>query len=198
MVERKNKFHKELRQKRKYHRKFVISTEGKITEPDYFNCLKRYSDSIIEILKRAVGKSAPMKVLNDLGTHMENNRLMKNDEAWVVIDIDNWKRDDIDSIIEFVKANRKYHCAISNPKFEFWLLMHFEEPKKALTGSGCSNALKKHIPGYDKGVRDSKITEENIRKAIERAKQRHNGTEYDYPLQNGSTVYLLAEKIIDK
>ena len=176
----------------------IISAEGKKTEVEYFECLKNYSNYIIEVLNRSPGRSSPTKVLDDLKQRIGNNLLTKKDEAWIVIDVDQWLQEEIDEVINYVKTNQKYHCAISNPKFEYWLLLHFEYPNKSLSSNECNYALKKYIPYYNKGVPSSKITKENIREAIKNARRRHNSNEYDYPKNNGTTVYLLVEKIIEQ
>lgn len=197
MAKRKKKeFNKNLRQKRDYKSKIIIAAEGKKTEVEYFECIRGYTDYIIEIMNRKTGKSSPSKVLEDLKKHLRNNRLFKQDDAWIIIDVDQWPQDQIETIFEFVKSNKKCHCAFSNPKFEYWLLLHFEDPKKSLSGNECTYALRKHLPDYKKGFPASRISKENLKTAIHNAKKRHHSDEYHYPKNNGSTVYLLVEKII--
>jgi len=183
-----------------YKQKFIISTEGTKTEVEYFDILQGYSDHIINTINRDAGKSSPDKVLKDLKAKLTKKNLRKTDEAWIVVDIDNWTEEQIEATLNFSQEKSNYHCAISNPKFEYWLLMHFEEPKGGLTIQKCDAAIKRHIQNYNKGIPPSKITFENVREAIERAKSRHHGTELEYPKgnNNGSTLYLLVEKLLKK
>jgi hypothetical protein len=199
---RGNKFKtiKNVAPQKSYKTKFIISAEGAKTEVEYFTILKSFSDHIIKILNRDAGKSSPDKVLKDLKVTLAKEKMRKNDEAWIVIDVDSWAEEKIQEVIEFTKEKQNQHCAISNPKFEYWLLMHFETPKNALTSAGCDAAIKKHILNYNKGIPSSKIKIGNVTNAITRAKVRHTGTEFDYPKgnNNGSTVYLLVDKLLKK
>lgn len=145
------------------------------------------------------------------------------DEFWIVTDVDkNWSQEMIDSknektykdewneaIAMCESANYKY--AISNPFFEIWLLLHHDEAneedkqfavtnsheyektehfRERLRGLGAPLKKKKHI-------NESNYNKENIRTAIERAKQLHLDKTDLCPQYFATTVYLLLEKIME-
>ncbi|MGL6101177.1 MAG: RloB family protein, partial [Fusobacteriaceae bacterium] len=112
---------------------FVIACEGSETEISYFKGIQDNKDELgisnnIEIkpLQREGTKSHPTHVLADLKRYMQENGI-KNDELCMVIDRDpnNFFESQFDKIVQECKKN-KYFLAITNPCFEFWLLLHFD------------------------------------------------------------------------
>jgi hypothetical protein len=86
--------------------------------------------------------------------------------------------------------------ALTNPKFEFWLLLHFEDGSGVSGSRSCSDRLKRYLPDYDKGIDSRLFTSGMIAGAIQRAKLRDNPPCIDWPRGVGSTVYRLVEKIL--
>lgn len=86
---------------------------------------------------------------------------------------------------------------MSNPNFEYWLLLHFEEGNKITHSSDCLARLKKYFPGYNKGIDTRKINLDMIKEAIRRAKNRDNPPCADWPRTIGWTsVYRLVERLL--
>ena len=86
---------------------------------------------------------------------------------------------------------------LSNPKFEYWLLLHFEEGTGITSSRDCSDRLKRHLPAYDKGIDARTITPERIDEAIRRARRQDNPPCRDWPRAlGGTTVYRLVENIL--
>ena len=58
-------------------------------------------------------------------------KLKQGDQLWLVIDRDpqSWKEKQI-ALIGRECSRRKYYLALSNPCFELWLLLHFEDVPK--------------------------------------------------------------------
>jgi hypothetical protein len=76
---------------RRYKRMFVISMEGRVTEKQYFAFFKG-SNAIIHLeLLPGKSKSSPQQVLKRMQSYLKKNRLQSNDEAWLVIDKDQWQ-----------------------------------------------------------------------------------------------------------
>jgi len=106
-------------------------------------------------------------------------------------------RSQLEQLIEWARQKDNYDFALSNPNFEYWLLLHFEDGKTCLSASKCLNRLKKHLPNYDKEIDSKKITREHIKNAVRRAQQtKANGT--DLLQVCGSTVYRLVERILQE
>ncbi len=98
---------------------------------------------------------------------------------------------------EWAKESRNLGLAVSNPKFEYWLLLHFEDGKGIASSQDCGNRLKKHIQGYDKGLKVQDFSRRRIDDAVQRARKRDNPPCADWPRAMGaSTVYRLVENIL--
>ncbi|MDD4266548.1 MAG: RloB family protein [Aminobacterium colombiense] len=178
-----------------YKPKFIVACEGAKTEPQYFECLKAYApNAIVHVVKRKTGRSYSLQVLADLKKELEKASLSKKDEAWIVIDVDQNETQELSHIVNDAH-DFQIRCGISNPKFEYWLLLHFVDPPKNMTSTQCTDAMRVKIPDYDKNVPQSQITRERIEDAIKRAKSRFDSNQ-KYPTSNGSSVYILVEKII--
>lgn len=87
---------------------------------------------------------------------------------------------------------------LSNPKFEYWILLHFEEGTNISSSRECSDRLKRWLPDYDKGIKPRGFTIQMISSAVRRAKIRDNPPCPDWPRTgSGTTVYRLVEKLLD-
>lgn len=184
---------------RPYRRLFVVAVEGMKTEPDYFNILKTFQPKVeIRILCEKF-HTAPDKVLQRIQRFIKSNDLKPTDEAWVVVDKDQWPDEQLLKVFNWTTRKPNYGLALSNPKFEFWLLLHFEDGKGISTSQDCSTQLKRHLPHYDKGVDARKISLEHVREAIRRARMRDVPPCVDWPRSaGGTTVYRLIQKILDE
>jgi len=181
---------------RRYKRMFVIVAEGSVTEQEYFQLLS--DESIIHIkCLRNRGNLTPKEALLRIREHIGKESLRKTDEAWVVVDKDSWEEEHLDELHNWAQSRSNYGFALSNPKFEFWLLLHFEDGKGVATGEHCDRKLAKHLPGYDKHVDGQKFTRERIKAATDRAKKRDIPPCADWPHKTGTTVYKLVEKILE-
>lgn len=183
---------------RSYKKLFLIATEGTKTEPQYFNMF-RHSNNIVDVrCIKGSSKSAPKYVLNTMKSYLKKINLRKDDEAWLVIDKDMWSDSQIKELFDWTKKNIKYNLAVSNPKFEYWLLLHFEEGKNANTPSSCVEKLRKYLPDYNKNIDIRKITIDKIIKAIEVAEKKDVPPCIDWPREAGkTTVYRLVKKLVE-
>lgn len=181
---------------RNYKKLFVLSVEGKKTEPGYFSALHNQKTVIKIQLLKGKNKSAPKQVLNRIRDFLKQEGLKKNDDAWIVIDKDNWKEEDLTLLHNWSQESENHGLALSNPKFEYWLLLHFEDGDDVVNSTVCSRRLKAYLPNFHKCLDTSKITPDMVLKAIERAKNKDIPPCQDWPRTTGTTVYRLVEKII--
>ncbi|MBF0475121.1 MAG: RloB domain-containing protein [Deltaproteobacteria bacterium] len=185
---------------RRYRKIFIIATEGNVTEPQYFNIFNTFNDppSVIYVkCLKGNHNCSPPQVLERMTEYIEEAALHKSDEAWLVVDKDYWTEEQLKPLHEWSQIHDNYYLALSNPKFEYWLLLHFEDGHRISTSKDCSNRLRKHLHDYDKSISRWKITPEMINKAVERAKQRDNPPCPDWPRKPGTTVYRLVENILN-
>jgi hypothetical protein len=121
---------------------------------------------------------------------------LDSDEAWLVADRDGWEEEHINLMVDWAKQKANYGFALSNPKFEFWLLLHFDDGKGITSSRSCSEQLRQHLPDYNKGVAANKITRVMVETAIRRAEQRDNNKS-EWPVTTGTTVYRLVRNILE-
>ena len=182
---------------RRYRKLFVISVEGDKTEPQYF-AIFNSKQSVVRVNCLRSQHSAPKFVLNRMKQHLIGEALRNSDEAWLVVDKDQWPDNHLTQLHAWSQQASNYGFALSNPKFEYWLLLHFENGTGINSSSHCTQRLKKYLPNFTKGIDHLKITEDMIKKAIQRAKIRDTPPCKDWPRTIGvTTVYKLVENILN-
>lgn len=182
--------------KRRYKRMFVIVAEGTVTEHEYFDLLNGLSIVHVDCLENRKSLT-PEKALKRVREYIQKESLRKNDEAWVVVDRDSWQEEHFSKLSEWSQTRNNYGFALSNPKFELWLLLHFEDATGIANGSDCDRKLHKYLPHYNKHIDISNFTRKRIKQAIQRARQHDTPPCKDWPRNAGSTtVYRLVERIL--
>lgn len=182
----------------RYRRIFIISVEGIKTEPQYFAIFNDRSTVIhTTCLHDKKTSSSPLQALERMRSHLESKKLRKGDEAWIVVDKDNWNNHDLAQLFNWSLGSENYGFALSNPKFEFWLLLHFEDGNGVGSPKECDARLRKNLPCYDKAINPRKFPEDSVRKAIERAERKDSPPVGDWHKSvSGTTVYRLVKKLI--
>jgi len=184
---------------RRYRKLFVIAVEGAKTEPKYFAIFNDEKSVIHVNCLKGKNDSSPPQVLKRMKKHLRQEGLKPSDEAWLVVDKDQWTDEQLTQLHAWAQERENYGFALSNPKFEYWLLLHFEEGTGITSSQDCSNRLKQHLPGYDKGIDARKITRNQIDEAIRRARLRDNPPCADWPhALGGTTVYRPVENMLQQ
>ena len=137
-----------LKSKRQAPANNLIVCEGKKTEPNYFNGLKRK-------INEKYGNKVDVLIPNiDVkGTGMNTTSLVKYTQktvnhankvygqVWVVFDKDDYNDEQFDSAID----NCNYNVDWSNPNFELWLLAHFKKVNRYVSKDGVLQELSKEF-----------------------------------------------------
>lgn len=180
-----------------YYNIFIIATEGKKTEPQYFQLFNKQSPVLKLLCIKGDHKSSPLQVLQRMKDYLKTHPLKSKDEAWLVVDRDQWTDEQLRELHKWSTTAENYSLALSNPNFEYWLLLHFDDGIGVTNGSKCSQRLRQHLPNYDKGIPSGIISREMVEEAIRRAKRRDTPPCEDWPHDPGcTTVYRLVEKIL--
>lgn len=191
-------------------RRFFIFCEGKNTEPDYFEALKRkLTGALIEIEFVGVG-GVPKTVTNraiekakSLGVGKRRmrgrNSFEECDKVWAVFDRDSHEAYD-DSIQKCESAG--VGVGRSNPCFELWLILHIEEYDKPDGRNNVQKHLRKICPGYDPDegkkadcealLTSLKEAEKRAESQFRRREQEQNGRQLHPPY---TTVWKLTREI---
>lgn len=153
---RRNPFQRP-RQPRVVGRKILIVCEGRETEPGYFRGILEFKRIPKELRRlRHPNATDPLSIVR------EADRLRKvwkaegtwtpDDEVWAVFDGDEHIRDRRESWVEALRlaARAGIHLAISNPCFELWYLLHYQEQNGCLSPQDALRLLRTHIRDYEK------------------------------------------------
>lgn len=200
---------------------YILSYEGTVSEKKYFEDFRQSvwfnNNGLIETIplkKEKNSGSDPISVKNLLKKAKDDYPFKQTDEFWLIIDRDHWEtihKLDFKSLVKACKQEKNFFLAISNPCFEVWLVLHLknikdytkEEQQLILENAKVSNA-KNYIDkllgnlqgkGYNKRP-DPKIFLPLTLTAIERAKALNTSDE-EYPLDIGTHLYKLVEKLLD-
>jgi hypothetical protein len=181
---------------RRYKRMFVVVAEGTVSEYEYFQLLNDKAIVRVKCL-RSSGNRPPLEALKHVRKYVSEENLNRTDEAWVIVDRDSWPEEHLAALNEWSNEKENYGFALSNPKFEYWLLLHFEDGDRVSTSAECDRRLTRHLPQYDKHIPKQHFSLERIRAAVERARRRNNPPCTDWPRNSGTTVYLLVRRILE-
>ena len=152
-----------LKSKRQAPANYLIVCEGKKTEPNYFNGLKRK-------INEKYGNKVDVLIPNiDVkGTGMNTTSLVKYTQktvnhankvygqVWVIFDKDDYNDEQFNSAID----NCNYNVAWSNPNFELWLLAHFKKVNRYVSKDDVVQELSKEF--QKKGLGDYNKNDTNI------------------------------------
>jgi hypothetical protein len=180
----------------------LVCCEGKVTEPSYFNALKQMGHNSLLHVEVKPGGMAPKTLVDfavDLKQEAETEARrgsddnLKYDEVWCVFDVDAHER--LPDAKQKANANR-IELAISNPCFELWLLLHFQDQRQHIERHQAQSACRSHMPGYQKEV-PFELVYPHHQEAVDRAVALDEWQEQQgRPGGNPSTgVHLLTERI---
>lgn len=81
---------KRLLGERRYKKFFFIAAEGIKTEPIYFDIFTDETSIVHVSCLKGKHDSSPPQVLKRMTDHLKNQELKPYDEAWLVVDKDQW------------------------------------------------------------------------------------------------------------
>ena len=139
-------------------------------------------------------KSSPAQVFDAALDKARKIRLRAGDEVWLVIDTDSRSEGQLKEVCAQC-VQKAFHVAVSNPKFEYWLLLHFEDGSNISSAEDCVRRLRKHMPDYHKSSLNLNKLRNGIADAIDRAKSKDSAGRAIPPVA-GSTVYRLIERLL--
>lgn len=112
-------------------RMIIIATEGSVTEVEYFSQMQEHAVLSplrfqIKVIAPIENKSAPNQIIKSLANFKKEYQIKADDELWMVIDRDRWTVQMLSDIQSQCRQKGIGLC-ISNPCFELWLILHYEE-----------------------------------------------------------------------
>lgn len=175
---------------------FVLSTEGTNTEPQYFSMFND-DRTVVHVKLLRPRSPAPEAVLGEMKRYLRQEDLRTSDAAWLVVDKDHWTDVQLQSLYEWSLTDDRYGLAVSNPLFEYWLLLHFENGNRIASAKQCINRLRRYLPGQDKNLQIAPLRT-HVAEAVSRAERRDSPPCQDWPRRSGTTVYRLVKDLIDE
>lgn len=139
--------------------------------------------------------TSPEHVLRALKKQLDRIGLRREDEAWIVVDKDSWSDEQLGLLHAWSCEKDSYGLAVSNPMFEFWLLLHFEDGRGISSPQACMKRLRRYLPHYKKGCLEIQKMADGVQEAIERGRQRDNPPCADWPRSYGTTVHRLVARL---
>jgi len=136
-------------------RRRILACEGRATETGYFEAMRRHLRLPAETLVVLGSKgTTPLTLVRAALQERERRAFDVGDEAWVVCDGDEHRLADPAAwkLAHELAAREGVRLAISNPCFELWYLLHFQDQHAELDAKDALAKLKKHLPAYTKAT----------------------------------------------
>ena len=191
---------------RKRSERILIVVEGSECEPRYFRALRlQWRLSSIHVVPCAKGtdpRSIVRYAKDELAkAHMEKAPFK---DVWVVFDHE--RHGDNPLLLQAMDMARgnSIKVALSNPSFEYWLILHFIHTTALMLNASAAIAiLKQFIPNYEKADYNTELVMPHIGIAIDHgARVRNHWRHHDIPRHgypNPMTdVDLLAQHLRDQ
>jgi hypothetical protein len=158
---------------RQIRKSFLIACEDSKSAPSYFKSFgNELRPHFIQVEIAPYQGSDPKNVVLAAKKVAEERDFS---EVWCVFDVEGTlhpnRRSQIKQAIEQARQLR-FKTAVSNPSFEYWILLHFHPTTELFqNGTAVIQALKKYYKSYDKGECCYQVVREHTDTAIAHAKR---------------------------
>lgn len=184
----------------------LVVAEGSKTEPQFLALVQpRCQAALVELVVIDETATDPRSLVTracSVKKHAERERRRTKDpnaileEVWCLFDVDQHP---------FLKEARQQaqangvNLAVSNPCFEIWLLLHFQDQTAYIERGDARRRLAAYLPNYDKTLPSLDPFEDRFEEARARAQslaRKHEGDGTSYPQDNPSSdVWRLIDSI---
>jgi hypothetical protein len=180
--------------------RFLIVCEGIVTEPRYFRDVRHIERSLIDLQiepggtpKTLVERAVELKRDADGKARKLKDDNQKYEEVWCVFDIDEHPL--IAGAKDQARANG-VELAISNPCFELWALLHFQDQRAHIERGKVQHLCRSHMRNYEKQL-EYETLRPKYSDALRRADdlQRWHDSRGTVGANPSTTVYRLVERI---
>lgn len=140
-------------------RTFLIFCEGERTEPEYLNALKLLRSvrdvAAVELRVQSRSGGSDPRSLVSMAMSAHSRAIEEEaeiDEFWCVFDVE-WPRNHPGLREAIAQAERNgIQVAVSNPCFELWLILHFQDYTAWLDSRSASKIRSELDGSSDKGI----------------------------------------------
>jgi len=143
--------------------RILLVCEGEATERGYFEDMRReahvrlihlFVDRVHGVPKTLVRRAVELKRAAERDARRSGDINLRYDAVWCVFDVD--EHPNMPEALQQAKDNG-IKVAISNPCFELWLLLHFEDQRAFIDRAAAHAACRRHMPRYEKRVTYSEL-----------------------------------------
>jgi hypothetical protein len=181
---------------RKPRKTLLVFCEGERTEPEYLNALKRQPrvrDTAAVDLRVETGRGGSVpRTLVSMAMDARSRAIDEEgeiDEFWCVFDVE-WPRNHpgLKDAIEQARQNG-IQLAVSNPCFELWLILHFQDCGAWLDNDDARRLRRRVDGARDKGLDAAKYMPRTGAAALRAAalEKRHLRNQTSFPNDNPSS-----------
>lgn len=181
----------------------IIASEDTHAVKQYF---RRFRTRRVEfrVLETQDCRSSPRDVMLRIDKYLADEVTVDGDQFWICIDSDHWmEANHIDNLVQVLRECRQkqYKVAVSNPCFELWLLLHFDN-FSADQASCCCETVEKKLRSVVGSYRKNQVTAlplsvDSIYMAIERA-SRLDRDEQLLPASPTTRVHRLLQVLLQR
>lgn len=174
--------------------------EGTRTEPGYFQQKRHLDRSLVDlelspggVPKTLVERAVELKRAAKRRAKSEKDENLDYDEVWCVFDMDEHP------FVQEAKQQARdnlINTAISNPCFELWMLLHFQDQHAHIERAQVQRECRRYLPNYEKDVPTAELFLRDGAAVARAAALDAWQTSRDCQGANPSTgVYRLTERI---
>ena len=180
----------------------VIASEDRYAVKQYFSLFHSVRVQV-RVLETEDGASSPQAVLERLSDYIEEYDIGDDDAFWLVTDTDHWiQPNHVANLKEVVQQckQKQIGVALSNPCFDWWLLLHFDdaEATNLIDCSSVGGMIRSVVGSYDKKRVDLlPFTTKNVLEAT--ARSRANFVKSQVIPENPQTaIHLIIDQLIKR
>lgn len=178
----------------------VIASEDTYAVKRYFSSFRPRRVQF-RLLPTEEGRSSPQAILDRLDAYRNEFQIGGEDELWYCGDTDHWMTGNHLPNLNRVLSHchqQGYLVALSNPCFELWLLLHFENaPDPPANCTAICDRLRVVAGGYSKANGCvAEISERHVRQAITRAEAASHAA--GVPNSLTTQVYRIVKSMADR
>jgi hypothetical protein len=181
---------------REPHLRLLVVCGTEKTETAYLKGLRAVLGANSVDIKIVERPRSPDQVVE----HTRDHRNYRDfDECWCVLDVDAYEQEGGKVTIASSKADEAgIRLAVSNPCFEYWLLLHYRKWDRPF--ARCKEVLvplRRSVPSYDKARLRFTDFANGVSSAIAQAKQRDPSAK-DFAVNPSSSVWVLVERLMEQ
>lgn len=143
--------------------RFLLLCEGEVTERGYFEYLRRELRGSLVSIEISKERGDPLRLMREAArlrddasrSSTRNSDVnLRYDSVWCVCDVDEHAR--LDEAVRLA-ARSGINMAVSNPCFELWPALHFDNCRKHATATTLRSILRGKMKGYEKSLDCGKL-----------------------------------------